>query len=53
MLGQAEKISIDKDNTTIINGNGDLKLSKAVLARSALRLRTLHLITIKKNYRNV
>lgn len=26
MLGQAEKITIDKDNTTIINGNGDPEL---------------------------
>jgi len=28
MLGQAEKISIDKDNTTIINGNGDSEAIK-------------------------
>jgi len=28
MLGQAEKISIDKDNTTIINGNGDAETIK-------------------------
>lgn len=28
MLGQAEKISIDKDNTTIINGNGDAESIK-------------------------
>jgi len=27
-LGQAEKISIDKDNTTIINGNGDAEAIK-------------------------
>ncbi len=29
MLGQAEKISIDKDNTTIVNGNGDAEGIKA------------------------
>jgi chaperonin GroEL len=29
MLGQAEKISVDKDNTTIINGNGDTEAIKA------------------------
>jgi chaperonin GroEL len=29
MLGQAEKISIDKDNTTIINGSGESELIKA------------------------
>jgi len=28
MLGQAEKISIDKDNTTIINGNGNAETIK-------------------------
>ena len=28
MLGQAEKISIDKDNTTIINGNGEAETIK-------------------------
>ncbi|MFI5157847.1 MAG: chaperonin GroEL, partial [Sphingobacteriales bacterium] len=28
MLGQAEKISIDKDNTTLINGNGDAEAIK-------------------------
>jgi chaperonin GroEL len=30
MLGRAEKISIDKDNTTIVNGSGD---KKAIAAR--------------------
>jgi chaperonin GroEL len=29
MLGQAEKISIDKDNTTIVNGAGDAENIKA------------------------
>jgi len=29
MLGQAEKISVDKDNTTIIDGNGDADSIKA------------------------
>ncbi|MFA6127591.1 MAG: chaperonin GroEL [Bacteroidales bacterium] len=29
MLGIAEKVTIDKENTTIVNGNGDKKLIKA------------------------
>ena len=29
MLGRAEKVVIDKDNTTIVNGSGDKKLIKA------------------------
>jgi chaperonin GroEL len=29
MLGTAEKISVDKDNTTIVNGNGDEEMIKA------------------------
>jgi chaperonin GroEL len=29
LLGQAEKISVDKDNTTIVNGNGDTKMIEA------------------------
>jgi chaperonin GroEL len=29
MLGRAEKIIIDKDNTTLVNGNGDKELIKA------------------------
>jgi chaperonin GroEL len=28
-LGRAEKITVDKDNTTIVNGNGDVKLIEA------------------------
>ena len=29
MLGQSEKISIDKDNTTIVSGKGDSEMIKA------------------------
>lgn len=32
MLGRAEKVTIDKENTTIVNGNGD---KKAIEARAA------------------
>src|SRR5690606_1577984 len=32
MLGRAEKVAIDKENTTIVNGNGD---KKAIEARAA------------------
>jgi chaperonin GroEL len=28
MLGTAEKVSIDKDNTTIVNGAGDVEMIK-------------------------
>jgi len=33
MLGQAEKISVNKDNTTIVNGAGDKKLIDARIAQ--------------------
>ena len=32
MLGTAEKITVDKDTTTIVNGAGDKELSKLVSA---------------------
>ncbi|GHV69069.1 60 kDa chaperonin [Bacteroidia bacterium] len=33
MLGQAEKVTIDKDNTTIVNGGGDKKAIKERVAQ--------------------
>ena len=33
MLGQAEKVSIDKDNTTIVNGSGDQEQVQARMAQ--------------------
>jgi chaperonin GroEL len=44
-LGTAEKVLVDKDNTTIINGGGN--------STDNLRWRPLHLIMIKKNYKSV
>jgi chaperonin GroEL len=40
MLGQAEKITIDKDNTTIINGNGDADLIKARISEIRAQIET-------------
>ncbi len=40
MLGQAEKISIDKDNTTIINGNGDSELIKGRVGEIRTQIET-------------
>ena len=33
MLGKCEKITIDKDNTTIVNGSGSKKISKVELIK--------------------
>ena len=38
-LGRAKRITIDKDNTTIVEGNGDPRTSKAASRRSASRSR--------------
>jgi len=40
MLGQAEKISIDKDNTTIINGNGDTDTIKGRVSEIRSQIET-------------
>ncbi len=40
MLGQAEKISIDKDNTTIINGNGDSEMIKGRVGEIRTQIET-------------
>jgi chaperonin GroEL len=50
-LGRAKKITIDKDNTTIIDGAGKRLISKAVSNKSALRSKRPLPITIKKNCR--
>ena len=38
-LGTAKRVTIDKDNTTIVDGKGDAKASKAASRRSAPRSR--------------
>jgi chaperonin GroEL len=40
MLGQAEKISIDKDNTTIVNGDGDADLIKGRIGEIRAQIET-------------
>jgi chaperonin GroEL len=40
MLGQAEKISIDKDNTTIVNGAGDADLIKGRVGEIRAQIET-------------
>ena len=40
MLGQAEKISIDKDNTTIINGDGDGETIKGRISEIRAQIET-------------
>jgi len=40
MLGQAEKITIDKDNTTIVNGAGDVEAINARVAQIKKQIET-------------
>jgi chaperonin GroEL len=40
MLGQAEKITIDKDNTTIVNGAGDADLIKGRVGEIRAQIET-------------
>ena len=53
MLGEAEKITIDKDNTTIVSGKGDEENIKARVNQIKARLKPPLLTTTKKNCRNV
>jgi chaperonin GroEL (HSP60 family) len=39
-LGKAKKVTIDKDNTTIVEGAGTRRRSRAASSRSARRSRT-------------
>ena len=53
MLGTAEKVSIDKDNTTIVNGAEMPTTSPPALTKSKLKSRLLLQTTTKKNYKSV
>jgi chaperonin GroEL len=53
MLGTAETITIDKDNTTIVNGSGNAENIKARVNQSNLKLKQPLQITIEKNYKSV
>jgi len=48
-LGRAEKITIDKDNTTIVKVQAKKLTLLHVLTRSRLRSKIQHLTTIRKN----
>lgn len=52
-LGTAKRISIDKDNTTIVDGGGAEVTWKAALNKSALKSRIPPATMTVKNFRNV
>ena len=52
MLGTAETVTIDKDNTTIVNGSGNAMTLKRELTKLKLKLKLQLVITTKKNYKN-
>lgn len=51
-LGQAKRVVINKDTTTIIDGVGEEAAIRAVLLRSVSRLKKQLLTTTVKNCRN-
>ena len=53
MLGKAEKISVTKDNTTIVNGAGDKEAIRERALRSRRRSLTRPPTTTAKSSRNV
>jgi chaperonin GroEL len=53
MLGRAKKVSINKDNTTIVDGAGDKAEIEARVARSARRSRKPPRTTTAKSCRSV
>ncbi len=54
MLGEAEKVSIDKENTTVVSGRGAKENIEARVAQIKKNTsKPVLLITTKKNYRNV
>ena len=52
MLGQAKRITVDKDNTTIIDGNGNEEAIQGRVKMSVPRLKNLPAITTRKNFRS-
>jgi chaperonin GroEL len=53
MLGRAEKITIDKDNTTVVSGKAKKATSKHASTRSSLRWKIPPATMIVRNCRNV
>ena len=52
-LGRAKRVTIDKENTTIVEGEGKQADIKAASRRSVVRSRKRRAITIARNSRNV
>ena len=52
-LGRAKRVTIDKENTTIVEGDGKRPTSKAASIRSVVRSKRPPPITIARNCRNV
>jgi chaperonin GroEL len=53
MLGTAKKVTIDKDNTTIVSGAGEADMIKNRVNQIKGQMEATTLIMTKKNYRNV
>ena len=53
MLGKAKKVTITKDDTTIVDGVGEKDAIEARIARSSARSRTPRRTTTRKSCRNV
>ena len=52
-LGRAKRVTIDKENTTIVEGNGKKDDIQGRVRRSDSRSKKRPVTTIAKNYRNV
>jgi chaperonin GroEL len=52
-LGRAKKVTIDKDNTTIVAGAARAVRSKAESSSSVCRSKKVHRTTTRKSFRNV
>ena len=51
-LGRAKRVTIDKENTTIVEGEASSPTSRAASARSAVRSKKRPPITIARSSRN-
>ena len=53
MLGTADKVTVNKDNTTIVNGAGDKEAIKERVNQIKTQISNTSLLTIRRNCRNV
>ena len=53
MLGSANKVEVTKDNTTVVDGDGDDNSIDARGVKLKLKLKKLILILTERNYKNV